>query len=148
MTTTGITPDEQSLIKSYLLLEFIHKVFERDLRIMKESGVFKTPELYMEVLACGDKQTQMLLSGVKREFKTRRIRICRIEQSDRGIEAEYVCRGYTGEMNILWPAFRSEMLARMRAYLGLRPTAASSLFMEPTQPLSAHAYGEEALNQK
>ncbi|WP_425464908.1 hypothetical protein [Paenibacillus dokdonensis] len=123
LTAPGITCEELSLIKSFLLLQFIHKVFERDLRIMKESGVFKTPELYMEVLAGGDRQTLMLLTEVKREFKNRRIRVYQVAQNERGIEAEYVCRGYTGEMNILWPAFRSEMFARMKAYLGLQPSS-------------------------
>ncbi|KHF37432.1 hypothetical protein CM49_00451 [Paenibacillus sp. P1XP2] len=85
MTAPGITRDELALIKSYLLLQYIHKVFERDLRIMEESGVFKTPELYMEVVAGGDRQALTLLSGVKREFKSRRIRVYRILQDERGI---------------------------------------------------------------
>ncbi|MEI0736063.1 hypothetical protein VQ056_04380 [Paenibacillus sp. JTLBN-2024] len=75
MTAPGITRDELALIKSYLLLQYIHKVFERDLRIMEESGVFKTPELYMEVVAGGDRQSYTLLSGVKREFKAPNPRI-------------------------------------------------------------------------
>ncbi|WP_237391688.1 hypothetical protein [Paenibacillus dendrobii] len=139
MTAPGITQDELSLIKSYLLLQFIHKVFDRDLRIMKESGVFKTPELYMEVLAGGDRQALMLLSEVKREFKSRRIRVYQVGQDERGIEAEYVCRGYTGEMNILWPAFRSEMLARMKAYLGLQSAASPGGFAPEPHP-SATAF--------
>jgi hypothetical protein len=134
MTAPGITRDELALIKSYLLLQYIHKVFERDLRIMEESGVFKTPELYMEVVAGGDRQALTLLSGVKREFKSRRIRVYRILQDERGIGAEYVCRGYTGEMNILWPAFRSEMMARMKAYLGLVPNVGTGF--SPGNPLS------------
>ncbi|WP_339321540.1 hypothetical protein [Paenibacillus sp. FSL W8-0194] len=134
MTAPGITRDELALIKSYLLLQYIHKVFERDLRIMEESGVFKTPELYMEVVAGGDRQALTLLSGVKREFKSRRIRVYRILQDERGIGAEYVCRGYTGEMNILWPAFRSEMMARMKAYLGLVPNVGTGF--SPGTPLS------------
>jgi len=133
MTAPGVTRDEMSLIKSYLLLQYIHKMFERDLRIMEESGVFKTPELYMEVLAGGDRQALMLLSGVKREFKNRRIRVYRIHQDERGIGAEYVCRGYTGEMNILWPAFRSEMMARMKAYLGL-PSHGGGSGVSPEPP--------------
>ncbi|GIO30218.1 MULTISPECIES: hypothetical protein [Paenibacillus] len=140
MSVPGITRDELSLIKSYLLLQFIHKVFERDLRIMEESGVFKTPELYMEVVAGGDRQAMMLLSGVKREFKSRRIRVYEISQDERGIGAQYVCRGYTGEMNILWPAFRSEMMARMKAYLGLRPETDANGFSPdplPSSPVSA-----------
>ncbi|GAB6988665.1 hypothetical protein [Paenibacillus pini] len=123
MATPGITQEELSLIKSYLLLLFIQKVFERDLRIMQESGVFKSPELYTELITNGDMQASMLLSEVKREFKTSQIKVFRIDQDEHGVEAEYVCRGYTGEMDILWSAIRNEMLVRMRAYLGLTPVS-------------------------
>lgn len=37
-----ITKDELSLVRSYLLLTFIHKVFERDCRVIGRSGLFKT----------------------------------------------------------------------------------------------------------
>lgn len=121
MAVPGITQEELSLIKSYLLLIFIQKVFERDIRILKESGVFRTPQLYMELIANGDQQATMLLAEVKREFRQRNIKVYQIGQDDHGPDAKYVCRGYTGEMRILWPAFRNEMLVRMRVYLGLPP---------------------------
>lgn len=38
-----VTKEELSLVRSYLLLTFIHKVFERDCRVISRSGLFKTP---------------------------------------------------------------------------------------------------------
>ena len=35
---------------------FIHKVFERDCRIIQESGVFKSPQLYVEIVGNGAKR--------------------------------------------------------------------------------------------
>lgn len=122
MALTGITVEERSLIKSYLLLLFIHKVFERDCRIIQESGVFKTPHLYVEVVGNGAKRAAILLKEVKQEFASRTIKVFDIHRNHNGIEARYACRGYVGSMEILWPSFREEMMSRMRAYLGLTPT--------------------------
>lgn len=121
MIITGITSEERSLIKSYLLLMFIHKVFERDCRIIQESGVFKTPQLYVEVVGNGAKRAAILLREVKQEFTSRTIKVFDIHRDHNGIEARYACRGYVGSMEILWPSFREEMMSRMRAYLGLTP---------------------------
>lgn len=123
-TTTipeAITQEELSLVRSYLLLTFIHKVFERDCRVIGKSGLFKTPQLYMELVTSATKKTSLMLQEVTRELTAHHLKINTIRQDQRGVEAEYTCRGYIGEMNILWPGFRNEMMLRMRAYLGLNP---------------------------
>ncbi|QSF46838.1 hypothetical protein [Paenibacillus tianjinensis] len=114
-----ITKDELSLVRSYLLLTFIHKVFERDCRVIGKSGLFKTPQLYMELVSGATKKTSLMLQEVTRELTSRNLKITTVRQDQRGVEAQYTCRGYTGEINIQWPGFRSEMMQRMRAYLGL-----------------------------
>ncbi|MRN52761.1 hypothetical protein [Paenibacillus monticola] len=114
-----ITTEELSLVRSYLLLTFIHKVFERDCRVISKSGLFKTPQLYMELISSGAKKTSLMLNEVTRELTSHELRITTVRQDQNGVEASYSCRGYKGEMNILWPSFRKEMLLRMRAYLGL-----------------------------
>ncbi|RAR41659.1 hypothetical protein [Paenibacillus sp. MDMC362] len=119
MAIPAVTTEERALIKSYLLLMFIHKVFERDCRIIQESGVFKSPQLYVEVVGNGAKRAAVLLREVKQEFTKRAIKVYDIGQNQDGIHARYACRGYIGSVNILWPSFREEMLDRMRAYLGL-----------------------------
>lgn len=116
-----ITKDELSLVRSYLLLTFIHKVFERDCRVIGKSGLFKTPQLYMELVSGATKKTSLMLQEVTRELASRQLKIITIRQDQHGVEAQYSCRGYTGEINIQWPSFRSEMMQRMRAYLGLNP---------------------------
>ncbi|KOR90408.1 hypothetical protein [Paenibacillus solani] len=119
MAIPAVTREERALIKSYLLLMYIHKVFERDCRIIQESGVFKTPQLYVEIVGNGAKRAAVLLREVKQEFIKRAIKVYDVEQSQEGIQARYACRGYVGSINILWPSFREEMMDRMRAYLGL-----------------------------
>ncbi|WP_246246152.1 hypothetical protein [Paenibacillus lemnae] len=119
MTVSGISTEERSLIKSYLFLRFIHRVFERDCRIIQESGIFKTPELYVELVGSGAKKTAVLLKEIKQEFKSRSMKVFEISRSPDGVEAHYSCRGYVGCIEILWPSFQQEMMTRMRAYLGL-----------------------------
>ncbi|WP_379144792.1 hypothetical protein [Paenibacillus sp. sgz500992] len=119
-----ITKDELSLVRSYLLLTFIHKVFERDCRVIGKSGLFKTPQLYMELVSSATKKTSLMLQEVTRELASHHLKITTIRQDQRGVEAQYTCRGYVGEINILWPGFRNEMMLRMRAYLGLNPELA------------------------
>ena len=118
-TAKDITQEELSLVRSYLLLTFIHKVFERDCRVIGKSGLFKTPQLYMELVSTGAKKTSLMLQEVKRELDLHGLRIITIRQDTHGVEALYNCRDYPGELNILWPGFRREMMLRMRAYLGL-----------------------------
>ncbi|MDQ0195913.1 hypothetical protein [Paenibacillus wynnii] len=114
-----ITQEELSLVRSYLLLTFIHKVFERDCRVIGKSGLFKTPQLYMELVSTGAKKTSLMLKEVKRELDLHDLRIITILQDVQGVVARYICRECPGELNILWPGFRREMMLRMRAYLGL-----------------------------
>ncbi|MEK4043642.1 hypothetical protein NSU18_08245 [Paenibacillus sp. FSL H8-0048] len=123
----NITKDELSLVRSYLLLTFIHKVFERDCRAIGKSGLFKTPQLYMELVSSATKKTSLMLKEVTRELTVSQLKISTVRQDQRGVTAEYNCRGYVGEIHILWPGFRNEMMQRMRAYLGLGPELASIL---------------------
>lgn len=139
MAIPAVTREERALIKSYLLLMYIHKVFERDCRIIQESGVFKTPQLYVEVVGNGAKRAAVLLREVKQEFIKRAIKVYDVEQSHEGIQARYACRGYIGSINILWPSFREEMMDRMRAYLGLiSPDIASSELSHAPAAVSSH----------
>ncbi|WP_025692158.1 hypothetical protein [Paenibacillus zanthoxyli] len=113
------TQEELSLVRSYLLLTFIHKVFERDCRAIGKSGLFKMPQLYMEMVSVGAKKTAVMLQEVKRELDSQNVVITTVRQNQHGVEAEYKCRGIAGEMQIEWQSFRREMTLRMRAYLGL-----------------------------
>lgn len=122
-----ITKDELSLVRSYLLLTFIHKVFERDCRVIGKSGLFKNPQLYMELVSSATKKTSLMLQEVTRELTSHQLKINTIRQDQRGVTAEYTCRGYSGDIHILWPGFRNEMMLRMRAYLGLGAELASVL---------------------
>ncbi|TKH42976.1 hypothetical protein C1I60_15705 [Paenibacillus terrae] len=122
MISSVTTQNELSLVKSYLLLIFIRKVFERDSLIFEESGMLKTPELYVEMVNAGVDRTGILLSEIKHEFNKCHIRVLDIQQNHSSVHATYISKGNKEQFSMAMPAFRKEMYERMRAYLGL-PTS-------------------------
>jgi hypothetical protein len=131
MISSATAQNELSLVKSYLLLIFIQKVFERDSLILEESGVLKTPGLYVEMINAGVDRTGILLSEVKHEFNKCHIRVVDVQQNLSGVHATYISNGNKEKFSMAMPVFRKEMYERMRAYLGLSTsmphTAAFSL---------------------
>ncbi|MDU0329924.1 MULTISPECIES: hypothetical protein [Paenibacillus] len=118
MAVPGIKEEELALIKSALLLGFLQKVFERDARILEQSGLLKSPEAYVDLIRGGERRVALVLSEIQGKFRERNIEIERIRQDENGIQADYRCRGYHGKMRILWAGLQREVSTRMRAYLG------------------------------
>lgn len=119
MISSDTTQHEWSLVKSYLLLTFIQKVFERDSLILEESGMLKTPDLYVEMVNAGVDRTGILLSEIKHEFNKYHIQVLDIQQNHSGVHATYISKGNKEQFSMAMPAFRKEMYERMRAYLRL-----------------------------
>lgn len=120
MTAVQTTRDELSLIKSYLLLTHILKVFDNDAQKLKSEATMPTSSLYIEMIRSASQCAAMLLSGIRREFKKRYIRICEVKHGETGVDTDYLCRGLHGTMHIDSESFRSETDLRMRAYLSLQ----------------------------
>ncbi|OWR27221.1 hypothetical protein CDO73_23540 [Saccharibacillus sp. O23] len=120
MTAVQTTRDELSLIKSYLLLTHILKVFENDAKRLKSEATVHTSPLYIEMIRSASQCAAVLLSGIRREFKKRHIRICEVKHGEAGVDTDYLCRGLHGTMHIDSESFRSETDLRMRAYMSLQ----------------------------
>ncbi|WP_328802325.1 hypothetical protein T3H97_09170 [Paenibacillus sp. LX16] len=137
MISLDTTQYEWSLVKSYLLLTFIQKVFERDSLILEESGMLKTPDLYVEMVNAGVDRTGILLSEIKHEFNKYHIHVLDIQQNHSGVHATYISKGNKEQFSMEMPAFRKEMYERMRAYLGLStsmPHTAALPLLEKHRP--------------
>ncbi|MFM9278661.1 hypothetical protein [Paenibacillus jiagnxiensis] len=143
MITAVVTKEDFALIKNYLLLLFIQKVFERDSHILEDSGVLKTPDLYVELVNSGADRTGILMSEVKHEFRKRGIAVHHIRQNESAVQASYICGDSEGEISIPMPEFRQEMYERMRAYLGLStslPVTSVSTGVEPYRRIEPSRY--------
>lgn len=133
MAVPGLKEDEHALIKSALLLGFLQKVFQRDARILEQSGVLKSPEAYVDFIRSGERRVTLILAEIHGTFRERNIEIYRISQDENGIQAEYRCRGFHGKMRILWAGLRQEVSSRMRAYLGSESEPNASSRRERTE---------------
>jgi len=118
MAVPGISEDELALIRSVILLRMIRRILERDARILEESGMLKSPELYTDMIHSAERRASLVQQEIQAEFKRRGIKLLGFHQNEEGIEAEYTYKGFRGYMKILWPALRSEISSRIRAYLG------------------------------
>lgn len=119
MTAAQTTRDELSLIKSYLLLTHILKSFENDAKKLESDAPMQISTLYTEIIRNASRCAAVLLSGIRHEFKKRSIRMCEVQHSENGVDADYLCRGLHGTMHIDHAPFHHEVDLRMRAYLGI-----------------------------
>ncbi|GEM_PF-1052617 len=120
MTAVQTTRDELSLIKSYLLLTHILRVFENDAKRLQAEAPMQTSTLYTEMIRSASQCAAVLLSGIRREFKKRQIRICEVKHSETGVDTDYLCRGLHGTMHIDNEPFQHEADLRIRAYMSLQ----------------------------
>ncbi|MGF7049110.1 hypothetical protein J2T13_003618 [Paenibacillus sp. DS2015] len=112
-----ISAMDQRLVKKYLLLPLILTAFERDNKIMG-SDLFKTP-IYSEVIEKAMMDVTLELSGVRKEFLKRGIKVYEEHRYVDGVHAYFKCRGLTGEMSMRWEFVTAEVSVLMRKYLGL-----------------------------
>lgn len=57
------------LVKRYIILPLILSAYERDLKIITESGLFKTPDVYAEIVESGLKVVTEEINSIKWHLK-------------------------------------------------------------------------------
>lgn len=114
----AITTTDEILVKRYIMLPLIMTAYERDLHIIKDSGLFKSPEIYAEILESGLKAVMEDLSSVRQAFSKRGIKVYEENRLKDGIRAMFLCRGYHGNMFLSWSLIGAEGSVLMRKYLG------------------------------
>ncbi|OWA33598.1 hypothetical protein B9G55_19775 [Saccharibacillus sp. O16] len=120
MPAVQTTRDELSLIKSYLLLTHILRVFENDAKSLQAEAPMQTSNLYRDMIRSASQCAAVLLSGIRKEFKKRHIRICEVKHHEAGVDTDYLCRGLHGTMHIDPEPFQQEADLRIRAYMSLQ----------------------------
>ncbi|MEC0370064.1 hypothetical protein [Paenibacillus chibensis] len=113
----GITEEDHALIKPYILLPIVLSAFERDISVI--NAAVKTPEPYAEIITAAMDRVTYDLTELRREFKQRGIKVLDMQRTERGYEAQYLCRGYQRKFALLDGLVRAEGGILMRKYLGL-----------------------------
>ncbi len=119
-----LSPEERSLVKSYLLLTYIQKKFDNDARAMEHHDSLHDSALYMEIIQGGVDRTNLLLSEVRRDLRKHQLRLYEVDQSDDHVEVQILCKGHHGTFRMTAEEFQLEASARMRAYISLGPISA------------------------
>ncbi|AWB44186.1 hypothetical protein DCC85_08085 [Paenibacillus sp. CAA11] len=119
MSTIHVSKEEVTLVRSWLALKFTQRILERDSRVMEESGLLRSPQVYVEMLLAAVERSSIVLEEISSELDKHQIHIKKVKQDEFGIEACYQCRGALGRIFILWSALQRDLSQRMRAYLGL-----------------------------
>lgn len=116
--TAKMLPEEHTLIKSYLQLLMVIKIFKRDLQVMSNHAGLKTPELYMEMIRAGIARVAVLLDEVEEEFRRMDIHLNRVDIYDGAIRALASIRGHRVHIYIPGTIYKDELFKRMQVYLG------------------------------
>ncbi|OAB39798.1 hypothetical protein PMSD_03110, partial [Paenibacillus macquariensis subsp. defensor] len=117
-----IVDADLELIKSYIVLPLILTTFERDMRIIKDFDILKTPDPYLEVIERAMDSVTKDLTQIRKGFKDRGIKVYDEHQMTDGVHADYMCRGYHGKMHLQWGLIKAEVFVLMRKHLGLDVT--------------------------
>lgn len=113
----AITKEDRHQVKRYILLPLVIRAFERDRAILEQH--IKTPEPYMEAIDNALRAVREDLRSVKRHFFNAGIKVVAEYPYDEGLKAEYLCRGYKGDMHLRWEFISAQASIHMRKYLGV-----------------------------
>lgn len=108
---------DNTLIKSYILLPLILTAFERDASVM--SSELRTPAPYLEVIQSAVHAASADLLEVRAGMRARGLKVYEQQRLEAGVEAKYICRGYHERMLLLDDVISAEATLHMRRYLRL-----------------------------
>ncbi|WP_434750276.1 hypothetical protein [Paenibacillus amylolyticus] len=116
-----ITSEDRALIKSHIILPRILTAFERDIALI--NATLKTPGPYVDVIAESQRKLTADIYEIRKQFRTRDIKVYEEVTERDGVVARYKCRGYEAEFRMLNSFLAAEANVIMRQYLGAPPLA-------------------------
>lgn len=111
------TAEDMYYVKLYLLLPLVLTAFERDKNLA--TTTFKTPEPYLNTIEHAMRSVEKDLKEVRAYFRQKGIKVYKESRHLKGVHAQYLCRGYHCEMNLLSEMVATECRVLMEKYLGL-----------------------------
>lgn len=112
------TEEEAEMVKEYILLPMMLDVLERDRLVLTEAR-FKLPEVYGALIAWLQASVTTDLTRVRQNMREHGMRVFEARRTKLGVEARYLCRGYTYELSMLWGLVKAEIVQRLCTYLGI-----------------------------
>ncbi|MWV45108.1 hypothetical protein GRF59_15900 [Paenibacillus sp. HJL G12] len=117
--------EDTLLVKIYVLHVILLDVLERDIRTMN-SLALKLPDVYIRGLSGVQNKAMHRLAAIRKDMRSRGIRIYEENRSTQGVETLYLCRGYQRRFFMLWSYIKAETATELCTYLGIDLTAGDS----------------------
>ncbi len=111
-----MTDDERELVFRFIFLPLVRKVFERDLKIIRQAG-FKFPDLYSEYINKKLIEVSQEIGTIKQAMVKTQLKVYEEERDDKGVTYLAVCRGYEERINFASHVIRSYVSEFMREYI-------------------------------
>ncbi|MBM6998448.1 hypothetical protein D3C76_64320 [compost metagenome] len=115
------TQEEAEIIKQYVLLPLLLDALERDRRILASASL-KLPQVYKGLIGLLQNAATADLTQVRQSMREHGLKVFEERRTNLGIEARYLCRGYTYEFSMLWGLVKAELISRLYTYLGMDVT--------------------------
>lgn len=111
-------PDEQQqLLRNYILLPLVIRVFQRDQRVIWESPI-KTKGPYIKMMEAVIGRVDDDLRQTRKELRKAGVKIYDERKTEDGVKLKYSFKGYHHEKEYLWRLLKFEVETVMERYLG------------------------------
>lgn len=109
-STSAPTPadEDHRLIKGMVVRTLLLDVLERDIRTL-DTLLLKMPEVYILSLTRIQNEVLKEMLGLRKQMKTRGVKVLEETRGKDGIETVYLCRGYMQRFYMLWTFARNEV---------------------------------------
>ncbi|WP_144025423.1 hypothetical protein [Paenibacillus rhizosphaerae] len=102
-----------------MVTQMVLTAFDRDKGNIQNSGYFKTPSLYTDIIDKAIDEAIKELTSVRKAFRNRGIKVYDERKTNLGVDAKFMCRGYHDNMQLRWAFITAEATVLMRLFLGL-----------------------------
>jgi len=110
------TEEELIMVKQSLILPIVMDVLAHDIRVLQGSKA-KMNGLYARYLQGLQDTVSLELYHLRRQLRQKGIKVFRQERAKKGLEAEYLCRGYQHRFEMLWGVVKAEVEVALDALM-------------------------------
>ncbi|WP_440110639.1 hypothetical protein [Paenibacillus sp. QZ-Y1] len=120
MSTSPSAPspadEDHRLIKSMVVRTLLLDVLERDIRTL-DTLQLKMPEVYILSLTRIQNNVLKEMLALRKQMRTRGVKVLEEKREADGIEILYLCRGYSQRFYMLWTFARNEVKKELSRHL-------------------------------
>jgi hypothetical protein len=116
MTSYPIKQEDRTLIRSFVLCDYVYRVFERDRKVL--ASTLKTPDPYLAVIDQALSRLNTDLKDYRAKMRNSGIKILEEFFADEMFTAKFLCRGYNDTFQMRSSFLAVEGAELMKRYLG------------------------------